>query len=63
MEPKGVVTIMLGIIGTLLLVLAMAEFYGAGWTTVGQGVTNFIIVIVAFALAVSGVIILINRRH
>lgn len=63
MNEKGIIMILLGIIGTLLLILAMAQFYGAGWTTVSQGVTSFIVAIVAFAIAISAAAILIAGRR
>lgn len=56
MDIENVVVGIIGIFGVLLVILAMAEFYGGEWETVAQNVSLVIVAIVVFAGVIGGIV-------
>lgn len=59
---RGIIMLLLGVVFTLLLILAWAEIYGGGWQQVAQGVALGSIFIVVFGVVFAGIVLLARRR-
>jgi hypothetical protein len=57
----ALITIGVLIVGFLLVLIGLGEFYGGNWEIVAQGVTNFILIIVGFAFACFVIIKVIDK--
>jgi hypothetical protein len=63
MDAKSLVIVLLAIVMVLLLILGLASTMpSSNWTEIAQGTAGYVVVIIAFAVAVGSIIILTRRR-
>lgn len=62
MNETQIISILIGIVGVLLMLLAWSAIYGSDWTTVAQGTAGASLICVFFAIVLGTIWAVIRGR-